>query len=89
MDDNICRYQEIEQVYTTNLDTWLANLYFTIERRDTLAIPNSVKLVLDEETKQRHEKYMLLEEQKEDKDSIENLKLEFMDINGILPDIID
>ena len=33
--------------------------------------------------------YMLLEEQKEDKDSIENLKLEFMDINGILPDVID
>jgi hypothetical protein len=84
VDDSICRYQEIENMYTTNLDCWLANLYFTIERRDSLAIPDSVKLVLDEETKQRHEKYMLLEEVKEEKDSIEDLKLEFIDMNGML-----
>jgi len=54
----VSKYQEIEDVYTNDLDTWLANLYFIIQRRDTLANPYSVQLVLDEDSKQRHEKYI-------------------------------
>lgn len=50
------KYGDIEKSYRENLDSWLCNLYFSIEQRDTLANPYSVQLVLDEETQERIKK---------------------------------
>ena len=60
MDKTICKYQDIENSYTANLDTWLANLYFGVMKKDTLGNPYTVHLVLDEDTQKRHDKYMQL-----------------------------
>lgn len=51
------KYGDIEKAYRENLDTWLCNLYFSIERKDALANPYSIQLILDEETKKEQEKY--------------------------------
>ena len=65
VDKNICKYQDIEDTYTNNLDTWLANLYFGITKRDTLGNPYTVRLVLDKDTEKRHAKYMQLYDEDE------------------------
>ena len=63
MDRAIDKYCDIEKTYKTNIDNWLCNLYFSIVKRDSFENPNSVQLVLDEETKDRHHKYIQKEEQ--------------------------
>ena len=65
VEKNICKYQDIEDTYTNNLDTWLANLYFGITKRDTLGNPYTVHLVLDKDTEKRHAKYMQLYDEDE------------------------
>lgn len=50
------KYGDIEKAYRENLDAWLCNLYFSIQRKDTLANPYSVQLILDQETQERQEK---------------------------------
>ena len=52
------KYCDIEKSYKTNVDNWLCNLYFSLSKKDSLANPYSVQLVLDEDTKNRHEKYL-------------------------------
>ena len=45
-------------------------MYFIVSQKDSLANPYSAQLVLDEDTKQRHEKYLVLQE---DLEKIKNL----------------
>jgi len=52
------KYCDIEKTFKTNIDSWLCNMYFSIRRKDTLANPYSVQLILDEETQSRYAKSM-------------------------------
>ncbi len=52
------KYCDIEKAYKANIDNWLCNLYFSIKRKDTLANPYSVQLILDEDTQSRYNKYL-------------------------------
>jgi hypothetical protein len=55
VDTAIAKYEDIESTYRNDIDNWLSNLYFVLQRRDTLANPYSVQLVLDDDTKKEHD----------------------------------
>ncbi len=57
VDTSIVKYQEIENAYRDDIDVWMSNMYFVVSRKDTLANPYTVQLVLDEETKKRYDKH--------------------------------
>jgi hypothetical protein len=50
------KYGDIEKAYRENLDAWLCNIYFSIQRKDTLANPYSVQLILDQNTQEMQDK---------------------------------
>ncbi len=58
------KYRDIESAYRDDIDAWLANLYFVVQRRDLLPNPYTVNLVLDNETRQRHKRWALLEKRR-------------------------
>lgn len=49
------KYCDVEKVYKSDIDNWLCNLFFSIARKDELANPYSVQLILDEDTQKRYE----------------------------------
>jgi hypothetical protein len=49
------KYGDVEKAYRGNLDAWLCNLYFSIERKDSLSNPYTVQLILDEGSPQTNE----------------------------------
>jgi hypothetical protein len=53
---------DIEKRYKTGIDNWLCNMYFGISKKDTLANPYSVQLVLDAETEERHARLIQAQE---------------------------
>lgn len=61
MDTSIVKYQTFEDTYRDDIDTWIANMYFSIARKDTLANPYTVQLVLDDDTKERHRKHTAID----------------------------
>jgi len=72
VDRDITRYIEIENSYRNSLDSWLANLYFTLSQKDKLGNSNSAQLVLDEDTKNRHKIYEKIDENEQEENQILN-----------------
>lgn len=55
-------------------------MYFALNRKEELANPYTVQLILDEDTKQRHEKYIQEHEKKAiEQEELSNLKLEIIE----------
>jgi len=63
------KYCDIEKTYKTSVDNWLCNLYFSITMRKSSFDPKAATLILDEDTKQIHSKY-IEEEEKEMKTTV-------------------
>lgn len=53
VDYSILKYADIEKRIRYNLDTWLCNLYFSIEPREPLANPYTTQLDIDNEANQK------------------------------------
>ena len=49
MDGNIHKYGDVEESIRENLDTWLCNLYFSIDPKESLTNPYTTQLDLDNE----------------------------------------
>jgi len=53
VDNSIKKYADIERSIRENLDTWLCNLYFSLEPREPLTNPYTTQLDLDNEEHQK------------------------------------
>ena len=60
----IDKYSDVEKTYRTSIDNWLCNMYFSIKKKDTLANPYTVQLVLDADTQERHARLQKAQELK-------------------------
>ena len=62
------KYADIEKSIRDNLDTWLCNLYFSIEPREPLAHPYTTELDLDSEAHNKIAQVLNLDEEPAERD---------------------
>ena len=64
VDHSIVKYGDIEKSIRNNMDTWLCNLYFSMEPREPLANPYTTQLDLDNDAHNKLVQVLDLEEEK-------------------------
>lgn len=65
VDYSIMKYGDIEKSIRNNLDTWLCNLYFSIEPREPLANPYTTQLDLDNNAHNKIVQVLDIDQEKE------------------------